>query len=169
VDHVPVHIGAEALKKTLYDALIPRWNSWTNNYPLHIDQITMRDKLWVILRPTVPDCDAIAKFFFKTGKKGNPTFRSGKTTILLHIPNEIFDDMLEKRESANEWPPEKNTERKTTGRKSTARVKEVEPSMAADFTVSVFINLICRPNNTWEFLGCCKQREETSSKSLNYT
>jgi hypothetical protein len=146
VDHIPVHIGAEALKKTLFDALIPRWNRWTNNYPLHIDQITMRDKLWVILSPTIPDCDAIAKYFFKAGKKGNRTFKSGKTTILLHIPNEIYDDMLEKRETANEYSSEKNTERKTAERKPTARktaerkptvrVKDVELSMAADFTVS---------------------------------
>jgi len=156
VDHIPVHIGAVALKKTLYDALIPRWNRWTNSFPLHIDQITMRDKMWVILNPTIPDCDVIAKYFFKTGKKGNRTFKSGKTTILLHIPNEIYDDMLERREPANEWPPEKNTERKPAGRKSTARVKDVqvEPSMAADFTVSIFIILLCHPNNLkFEYMG----------------
>ena len=26
VDHILVHIGAVALKRTLYDAVIPRWN-----------------------------------------------------------------------------------------------------------------------------------------------
>lgn len=141
VDHIPVHIGAVALKRTLYNAIIPRWNRWTNDFPLHIDQITMRDKQWVILYPTDPDCDAIAKYFFKTGKKGNRIFKSGKTVIQFHIPNEIYDDMLEKRETNNEWPPEKNTERKPVGRKVTARVKDVdiEPSMAADFTVSSFL------------------------------
>jgi hypothetical protein len=80
--------------------------------------------------------------------------------------------MLERREPADEWPPEKNAERKSAGRKSTARVKDVqvEPSMAADFTVSIFIILICHPNNlnTWGFLGCCKQREETSHKCPTY-
>lgn len=128
MDHIPVHIGAEALKKTLYNAL-------------DIDRITMRDNMWVILSPTTPDCDVIAKFFFKTGRKGNRTFKTGKTTILLHVPNELYDDMLKKKESADEWPPEKNTERRTSGRKCTARVKDVDPSMAADFTVSIFITL----------------------------
>jgi hypothetical protein len=103
-----------------------------------MDQITMRDKLWVILNPTTPDCDAIAKHFFKTGRKGNQTFKSGKTIIHFHIPNETYDDMLEKREPAK-WPPEntERTQRKPAGRKVTARVKDVEPSMAADFTVSI--------------------------------
>ena len=144
MDHVPVHIGAVALKKTLYDAVIPQWKGWTNNFLLHIDQITMRDKLWVILNPTVLDCDAIAKHFFKTGKKGNRIFKSGKTIIHFHIPNEIHNAMLEKkREPGNEWRPEKNTERKPAGRKVTARVNNIEPSMAADFTVSILIILIC--------------------------
>jgi hypothetical protein len=139
VDHIPVRIGVVALKKTLYDALIPRWNRWTNNFPLHIDQITMRDKQWVILNPTVPDCDAVAKHFFKTGKKGTRTFKTGKTVIHLHVPNEIYDSMLQKKEN-DEWPPETNTARKTAGRTrkvtATARVKDIEPSMAADFTAS---------------------------------
>ena len=120
MDHIPVHIGAVALKKLLYDAVIPRWKRYTNDYPLDMDQITMQDKLWVTLRPAVPDVDAIAKHFFKPGKKGNRTFKSGKTIIHFHFPNELYDDMLEKREPANEWPSEKYTERaqrKSGGRK----------------------------------------------------
>ena len=143
MDHVPVHIGAVALKRMLYNAVIPRWNKWTNEYPLHIDQITMRDKLWVILNPTVPDCDAIAKHFFKTGKKGNRVFKNGKTVIHFHVPTEIYDTMVEKRQ-IDERPPEKNTEtqretrRKKAGRKVTA--ERVEMSMAAaDFTVSILL------------------------------
>lgn len=150
MDHVSVHIGAVALKKTLYNALIPRWNRWTNDFPLHIDQITMRDKHWVILDPRVPDCDIIAKHFFKSGKKGTQTFKSGKTTIHFHIPNEIYDAMLEKRETVtNQWPPDNlNTTRKSAGLgkvTATRRVKDItaafEPTqstaLAADFTVSI--------------------------------
>jgi hypothetical protein len=153
VDHVSVHIGAVELKKTLYDAIISRWDSWTNGFPLHIDQIAMRDKQWVtILEPPhgVPDRDAIAKHFFKTGKKGTRTFKSGKTTIHFHVPNEIYDAMLQQKQTASdEWPPENNTGRKPAGRKVTARVKDsdIEPSMAlaADFTVSILTILMCLP------------------------
>jgi hypothetical protein len=138
VDYIPVHIGAVDLKKTLYNAVIPRWNKWTNSFPLHIDQITMRDKLWVILEPSVPDCDVIAKHFFKSGKKGSRTFKNGgKATIHFHVPNEIYDAMIDKRDT-NEWPSEKNTAgTKQAGRKVTARIKDIEPSMAADFTVGI--------------------------------
>jgi hypothetical protein len=145
VDHIPVHIGAVALKQTLYDAVIPQWNTWSKDFPLHIDQIIMRDKLWVILSPTVPDCDVIAKHFFKIGKNGQRKFKEGKIIIHFHVPNEIYEAMLEKRDS-DEWPQsDKNMERKPAGRKITAtrRVTDIEPSMAADFTVGISIILIC--------------------------
>ena len=145
MDHIPVHIGAVDLKRTLYNAVIPRWIKWTNNFPLHIDQITMRDKLWVILNPSVPDCDVIAKHFFKTGKKGTQTFKTGKAIIHFHIPNEIYDtvlDNLKSKTASGEWSREKNTGRKPVGRKVTLRVKDIEPSMAANFTVGFFINIM---------------------------
>jgi hypothetical protein len=189
VDHVPVHIGAVTLKRTLYNAVIPRWNRWANDFPLHIDQITMRDKHWVILEPRVPDSDVIAKHFYKTGKKGTQTFKSGKTIIHFHVPNEIYDAVLEKKET-EEWPADKNTARKPAGRKVTvARIsKEIEPSLAADFTVSILIILMPECGSApayyygpfkvqtirskllkWELLlGCCKQREEASPKCLTY-
>ncbi|KIL64085.1 hypothetical protein M378DRAFT_11669 [Amanita muscaria Koide BX008] len=99
VDHIPVHIGVAALKQILYNAVIPRWNTWTNNFPLHIDEVIMRDKLWVELRPNNPDCDVIAKHFFKTGRKGMKTFKTGKTVVYFHVPNEIYDTMVEMREA----------------------------------------------------------------------
>ncbi|KAM6488841.1 hypothetical protein JOM56_015699 [Amanita muscaria] len=106
VDHIPVHIGAAALKRLLYEAVIPKWNAWTNNYPLHVDGVIMRDKLWVELKPNNPDCDVIAKYFFKIGRKGVQTFKTGKTVIYFHVPNEIYDTMVETRE-ANELAAEK--------------------------------------------------------------
>ena len=142
VDYIPVHIGADALKRTLYDAVIPRWNRWTNNFPLCIDQITMRDRLWVILKPNVPDRDVIARNFFKVGKKGAQTFKGGKAIIHFHVPNEIYTEMLEKREK-DELAAEKR------GRKESARDEIVSSRMAADFTVGVLmhlqtISLICK-------------------------
>jgi len=98
VDYIPVHIGADTLKKTLYSAIIHKWNRWTNNFPLPIDSIIMRDKLWVILNPTFPYRDAIARNFFKSGKKGAQIFKSGKIIIHFHIPNEIYNTMLEQRD-----------------------------------------------------------------------
>jgi len=123
------------LKKTLYDAIIPRWNNWTNYFPLHIDQILMRDKLWVILEPSVPDHDAIAKHFFKPGKKGTPTFKSGKTLIHFHVLNEIYDAMLEKRDSDELIAGKKAMVRKVAERNVVMRDKETEQSIATDFTV----------------------------------
>lgn len=101
----------------------------------------MCDKLWVTLAPAVPDCDVIVRYFFKTGRKGNQTFKSGKTVVHFHIPNEIYDAMLENRD-ADDWPAEKNPAlgKKPAGRRVTAasvKELEIEPSMAADFTVSI--------------------------------
>lgn len=135
MDHIPVHIGADALKKTLYDAVIPRWNRWSNNFPLHINQITMRDKFWVILKPNVPDRDVIARHFFKSGKKGVQTFKSGKTVINFHIPNEIYYAMLEKRDAGNELVAKKKA--------VVMRNDEIEQSVAADFTVGALMCFGC--------------------------
>ncbi|KIL57481.1 hypothetical protein M378DRAFT_27965 [Amanita muscaria Koide BX008] len=126
VDHIPVHIGAAALKRLLYEAVIPKWNAWTNNYPLHVDGVIMRDKLWVELKPNNPDCDVIAKYFFKIGRKGVQTFKTGKTVIYFHVPNEIYDTMVETRE-ANELAAEK---------KAKPLVKS-ESSAWVDFTTAV--------------------------------
>ena len=110
----------------------------------------MRDRLWVILNPNDPDGEPIAKHFFKTGKKGNRTFKTGKTIIHFHIPNEIYDAMLEKKDTVepDEWQPAKNTERKPAGRKVTMRadLKDMELSMAADFTVTTCYR--------WQTINC---------------
>jgi len=128
VDHIPVHIGAVELKKILYNAIIPRWNDWTNNFPLHIDQINMRDKLWVI-----PNHDVIARNFFKSGKKGTQTFKSGKIIIHFHVPNNIYNDMIEKKDDDELAAEQKDMN-------ITARDDGIPPSMAADFTVGNLMN-----------------------------
>ena len=53
----------------LYDAVILQWNKWTNNYPLDMDQITMRDKLWVILKPTTRIVMRLPNIFSNLEKK----------------------------------------------------------------------------------------------------
>jgi hypothetical protein len=132
VDHVPVHVGADTLKIILYNAIIPKWNAWTNYFPLHIDQIIMRDKLWVILEPTAPDRDAISKHFFKPGKKGQ-IFKTGKTLIHFHIPNKVYAAMLTKQ-ADDELEAEQ---------KAVTRNKKIKcsPSDGADFSVCGFIKL----------------------------
>lgn len=90
------------MKKILYDAVIPRWNSWTKHYPLPLDSVMMRDHNWVHLLPQKPDRDIIAKQFFKPGKKGAMVFKSGKCVVNLHIPNEIYQSMLMQKEEQEE-------------------------------------------------------------------
>lgn len=98
MDHIPVHIGAVELKKILYDAVIPKWQEWTNNYLLRLDDVVMRNNNWVALVPKNPDRDVIADQFFKRVKKGALTFKGGKCIINLHVPNNIYNAMLTQKE-----------------------------------------------------------------------
>ena len=93
VDHIPVHVGAVELKKQLYDAVIPKWYDWTNNYPLSPEDVTMRNNNWVRLVPRNPDRDIISDQFFKRGKKG-VAFKGGKCIINLHVPNHIYSGII---------------------------------------------------------------------------
>ena len=123
------------MKKILFSAIIPRWNGWTDNYPLHIDQITMRDRLWIVVKPSIPDRDVIARHFFKAGKKRTQTFKTGKTLIQFHVQNEVYDAMLEKKEN------DKLAVEERCGRAAVPRDREIEPSMVADFTVGASMHL----------------------------
>ncbi|KAK2463878.1 hypothetical protein APHAL10511_004050 [Amanita phalloides] len=106
VDHIPVHIGANDLKNILYSTVILKWNEWTNNCPLPINSIVMRNHNWVALMPRNPDRDVIAEQFFKPGKKGNTTFKKGKAIVNLHVPNDIYGAVLACKE-AEEFKAEK--------------------------------------------------------------
>jgi hypothetical protein len=97
-DHIPIHIGAVELKKILYEAVIPKWWQWTNNYPLPLDDVVMRNHNWVVLAPKNPDRDVIADQFFKRAKKGGLTFKGGKCIINLHVPNHIYNAMLTRKD-----------------------------------------------------------------------
>lgn len=107
------------LKKILYDAVIPKWHSWTKSYPLSLDNVVMRDHNWVMLAPRNPDRSIITAQFFKPAKKGALVFKAGRCIINLHILNNIYQAMLAHKE----------VEMENDGTNSTSMA-------AADFTVS---------------------------------
>ncbi|KAI9511301.1 hypothetical protein F5148DRAFT_1146961 [Russula earlei] len=94
VDNVPVHIGAVELKHLLYEHLLSIWNAYTDKYPLAIDDIIMRTKDWVEIKPLNLDQDVISHQFFKS-RKGGLMFKLGCCTIFFHIPNVIYQQYLD--------------------------------------------------------------------------
>lgn len=77
------------------------WLAYTEQFPLNIEDIVMRTKDWVEIQPLNPDRDVIARQFFKTGKNGGITFKTGRCLIYFHIPNKIYGrylDYVEKNE-----------------------------------------------------------------------
>jgi hypothetical protein len=85
------------LKKLLYDAVIPKWHEWTNNYPLTLEDVTMRNNNWVRLIPRNPDCDVISDQFFKRGEKGAVVFKAGKCIVNLHVPNHVYSVLVARK------------------------------------------------------------------------
>ncbi|KAJ7726305.1 hypothetical protein DFH07DRAFT_758178 [Mycena maculata] len=104
VDDVGCHIGADDLKRLCFDALLPVWNEFTSQFPLSIDDVTLRDDKWAVVVPRNPDVDAIAHKFFHAAKKPNgaPQFRSKKLVMNIHIPNRIWDAYNAARDAALE-------------------------------------------------------------------
>ena len=107
IDNVPVHIGAVELKKLLYKEIIPSWNSYTEGYPIAIEDIVMRSKEWVAIQPLNPDRDVISRPFFKPGRGGASIFKTGRCTVLFHIPNNIYNQYLNYVEKNEEERNEK--------------------------------------------------------------
>lgn len=101
-----------------------------NNFPLHINKIIMQDKMWVELKPNIPDHNIIAKAFFKAEKNGVLKFKSSKTHIFFYILNEIYNTIVDKKEA-----DELVVERKIAEKDNES---EIELSMVADFTVNTF-------------------------------
>ena len=62
----------------------------------------MRTKDWVEIQPVNPDRDVIARQFFKTGKNGSLTFKTGRCLIHFHIPNKIYNQYLDYAEKKDE-------------------------------------------------------------------
>ena len=69
------------------------WNAYTEGFPLEIDDIIMRMKEWVEIKPLNPDQDVIACQFSKSGK-GGLTFKAGCCIILFCILNVIYNQYL---------------------------------------------------------------------------
>ena len=89
----------------LYQEILPEWMRYTEQFPLAITDIIMRDKDWVELRPRIPDRDALlCPSFFKNARKGGQTFKGGKALVHFHIPNNVYaayEACLEEREYQN--------------------------------------------------------------------
>jgi len=95
IDNVPVHIGAVELKQLLYNEISPLWNSFSEGYPLAIEDIVMRSKEWVAIQPLNPDRDVISRPFFKSGRSGGASvFKTGRCVVLFQIPNSIYNQYL---------------------------------------------------------------------------
>ena len=89
----------------LFQEILPEWMRYTEQFPLSITDIIMRDKDWVELHPRMPDHDALlCPSFFKNARKGGQTFKGGKALVHFHIPNNIYtayEACLEEREYQN--------------------------------------------------------------------
>jgi hypothetical protein len=73
------------------------WNAYAEGFPLEIDDIIMRMKEWVEIKPLNPDQDVITCHFFKS-EKGGLTFKAGCCIIFFHIPNAIYNQYLDDAE-----------------------------------------------------------------------
>ena len=93
IDNILVQIGAVELKGLLYEHILPAWQAYTDRFPLGIDDIIMRSKEWVEIKPLNPDQGVIVWPFFKSGKMGL-TFKTGCCIILFHIPNAIYNQYI---------------------------------------------------------------------------
>lgn len=89
VNNIPVNIGAVELKKYLFAAILPNWSNYTHGFPLRIEDVTMRDKNWVCIKPENPDQGVIAEEFSKPGKGGVLVFKAVRCVVHLHVPNKV--------------------------------------------------------------------------------
>ena len=69
-----------------------QWSQYTEQCPLDITDIVMRDKDWVEICLRNPDRDAIlCPSFFKGAKNGSQTiFKGGKSLVNFYIPNNVY-------------------------------------------------------------------------------
>ena len=98
--NIPVHIGVQQLKIIAFYTILPAFLKWSNNYPLTIEHIRMRDKKWVEFIPAEPDVDAVAEDFcvFKSskaaaGSDGKKVFRTGQANLMLEIESEKYQEI----------------------------------------------------------------------------
>jgi hypothetical protein len=85
ISNIPLHIRVSNLKAIAHFTILPLFLKWSNNYPLSIDDVKLRNKNWVEMLPKGPgeeDVDAIESEFF--------TFK-GKAKMHHFLPNKVLD------------------------------------------------------------------------------
>jgi hypothetical protein len=90
---VPAHIGVKSLKTIIFAALLPYFLKWSNEYPLSVDDVSLRHKNWLELVPPTDreDTDAIFPYFFTEKKNGVKKFTAGTTLdLILALPYETY-------------------------------------------------------------------------------
>ncbi|KAF5366064.1 hypothetical protein D9757_012396 [Collybiopsis confluens] len=99
--NIPVHIGAKALKLTVFHMLMPKFVKWSRGYPLEINDCELRDGAPSTKFPELHsrhptlDRDAIAdsRFFKKSGKSQVLVFNQANarkaTRIALFLSEEV--------------------------------------------------------------------------------
>jgi hypothetical protein len=101
VGNVPVHIGARDLKQTAFITLHPKFATWSKDYPLTIDDVTLRSKNWVEIIPKFStrneDVNAIKDHFYKPrGRAKTISFSAGSgIDVYLEIDYEIYQKILD--------------------------------------------------------------------------
>jgi hypothetical protein len=85
-------------------AIEPHWAQFSDNFPLSIDELTLRNTSWANLKG---ETDCIADNFFKpTGKDHVVKFKKGACTIFLQIPFKIYKEateLMQEREEQQVW------------------------------------------------------------------
>lgn len=90
-------MGGRDLKKILFNALFAEWCEWSHEYPVHLNDLTLRDPDGAEVGRLDPEIDAIAQHFYKanTRKKSSPIeFKTGSITLMLELPLRIYHDVL---------------------------------------------------------------------------
>jgi hypothetical protein len=88
MQNVPAHIGAWELKQLAFEALAPRWEDYSQGFPIGIEDVILRNHHWAQL---TSETDAIYDQFLKEGKDGIPKFRAGKCIVYLDMPAKLFN------------------------------------------------------------------------------
>ena len=81
------------MKTVIFAALLPHFLKWSNEYPLGIDDVSLRHKNWLeLVSPTDrEDVDAIWDCFFVEKKNGVKKFTPSITLdLILALPYETY-------------------------------------------------------------------------------
>ena len=85
-------------------AIEPGWASFSGGFPLSIDDLTLRNTSWAILKD---ETDCIAEHFFKpTGKDRVIKFKKGTCTVYLQISYKLYSEalkLMKEREEQQVW------------------------------------------------------------------